>query len=132
MPVVVVRQRKAWRRRDGVFLYFEVCIFHPLLHLGLIAGAGQCRCHCQQQGGHEGLCHRWTCSKRMRRCYLLLPMTWLMCSALGRPMASYRSKGRHGGITSCYHTYTTHFLIFGVCMSLLYYYDNDPLQKSVG
>ncbi|KAL0570747.1 60S ribosomal protein L23A [Marasmius crinis-equi] len=23
MPVVVVRQRKAWRRRDGVFLYFE-------------------------------------------------------------------------------------------------------------
>lgn len=24
MPVVIVRQRKAWRRRDGVFLYFEV------------------------------------------------------------------------------------------------------------
>ncbi|KAI9280566.1 ribosomal protein L14 domain-containing protein [Umbelopsis sp. AD052] len=23
MPAVVVRQRKAWRRRDGVFLYFE-------------------------------------------------------------------------------------------------------------
>lgn len=23
MPVVVVRQRKSWRRRDGVFLYFE-------------------------------------------------------------------------------------------------------------
>ena len=23
MPIVVVRQRKAWRRRDGVFLYFE-------------------------------------------------------------------------------------------------------------
>ena len=23
MPVVVIRQRKAWRRRDGVFLYFE-------------------------------------------------------------------------------------------------------------
>jgi len=22
-PAVVVRQRKAWRRRDGVFLYFE-------------------------------------------------------------------------------------------------------------
>jgi large subunit ribosomal protein L23e len=30
MPAVVVRQRKAWRRRDGVFLYFEVC-FHPTL-----------------------------------------------------------------------------------------------------
>ena len=26
MPAVVVRQRKAWRRRDGVFLYFEVCV----------------------------------------------------------------------------------------------------------
>lgn len=25
MPVVVIRQRKSWRRRDGVFLYFEVC-----------------------------------------------------------------------------------------------------------
>ena len=23
MPAVVCRQRKAWRRRDGVFLYFE-------------------------------------------------------------------------------------------------------------
>ncbi|KAJ3412300.1 hypothetical protein HDV05_000958 [Chytridiales sp. JEL 0842] len=23
MPAIVVRQRKAWRRRDGVFLYFE-------------------------------------------------------------------------------------------------------------
>ncbi|KAG6369833.1 60S ribosomal protein L17/L23 [Boletus reticuloceps] len=23
LPIVVVRQRKAWRRRDGVFLYFE-------------------------------------------------------------------------------------------------------------
>ena len=23
MPAVVVRQRKTWRRRDGVFLYFE-------------------------------------------------------------------------------------------------------------
>lgn len=23
MPAVVVRQRKAWRRRDGVYLYFE-------------------------------------------------------------------------------------------------------------
>jgi large subunit ribosomal protein L23e len=24
MPAIVIRQRKAWRRRDGVFLYFEV------------------------------------------------------------------------------------------------------------
>lgn len=24
MPAIVIRQRKAWRRKDGVFLYFEV------------------------------------------------------------------------------------------------------------
>lgn len=23
MPAVVIRQRRAWRRKDGVFLYFE-------------------------------------------------------------------------------------------------------------
>lgn len=23
MPAVIIRQRKAWRRRDGVFIYFE-------------------------------------------------------------------------------------------------------------
>jgi ribosomal protein L14 len=28
-PAIVVRQRKAWRRRDGVFLYFEGA-FSPL------------------------------------------------------------------------------------------------------
>jgi ribosomal protein L14 len=27
MPAVVIRQRKAWRRRDGLFLYFEACIY---------------------------------------------------------------------------------------------------------
>lgn len=28
MPAVVIRQRKAWRRKDGVFLYFEVRLAH--------------------------------------------------------------------------------------------------------
>jgi len=23
MPIVIIRQRKSWRRRDGVWLYFE-------------------------------------------------------------------------------------------------------------
>jgi large subunit ribosomal protein L23e len=23
MPAIIVRQRKAWRRRDGVFIYFQ-------------------------------------------------------------------------------------------------------------
>jgi hypothetical protein len=30
MPAVVVRQRKAWRRKDGVFLYFEVGLIDHL------------------------------------------------------------------------------------------------------
>ena len=37
MPAVVVRQRKAWRRKDGVFIYFEgifpyICL-HPYINL---------------------------------------------------------------------------------------------------
>lgn len=28
MPAVIVRQRKSWRRRDGVFLYFEAGFFN--------------------------------------------------------------------------------------------------------
>ena len=27
MPIVVIRQRKAWRRRDGLFLYFEARLY---------------------------------------------------------------------------------------------------------
>ena len=33
MPAVVIRQRKAWRRRDGLFLYFEACIYHCSLKI---------------------------------------------------------------------------------------------------
>ena len=29
MPAVVVRQRKSWRRKNGVYLYFEGRIVHP-------------------------------------------------------------------------------------------------------
>lgn len=32
MPAVVIRQRKAWRRKDGVFLYFEVCALWTCSH----------------------------------------------------------------------------------------------------
>lgn len=31
MPAVIVRQRKPWRRKDGVFMYFEGTIFFPYL-----------------------------------------------------------------------------------------------------
>ena len=27
MPAVVIRQRKPWRRRDGIYLYFEGMLF---------------------------------------------------------------------------------------------------------
>jgi large subunit ribosomal protein L23e len=36
MPVVVIRQRKAWRRRDGLFLYFEVRLCHVNLEKLLV------------------------------------------------------------------------------------------------
>ena len=32
MPAVVVRQRKSWRRKNGVYLYFEGMIAIPLLY----------------------------------------------------------------------------------------------------
>ncbi|KAF8751233.1 universal ribosomal protein uL14 family [Rhizoctonia solani] len=48
MPAVVVRQRKAWRRRDGVFLYFED-------NAGVIVNP---------KGEMKGLCHHRTCRKK--------------------------------------------------------------------
>ncbi|XP_009614476.1 large ribosomal subunit protein uL14-like isoform X3 [Nicotiana tomentosiformis] len=33
MPAVIVRQRKPWRRKDGVFMYFEVtCLENRSVH----------------------------------------------------------------------------------------------------
>lgn len=33
MPAVVVRQRKSWRRKNGVYLYFEgtIVLYHLIL-----------------------------------------------------------------------------------------------------
>ena len=68
MPVVVVRQRKAWRRKDGVFLYFEVCASScSTACLQTRTPAGQRRRYRQQQRGHERLSHRRPGRKRMRK-----------------------------------------------------------------
>lgn len=45
MPAVVVRQRKAWRRRDGVFLYFEVRDNLVPLITYVTNSTGQRRCY---------------------------------------------------------------------------------------
>ena len=37
MPAVVVRQRKAYRRREGHFLYFEGKLLNPMYQLVAIA-----------------------------------------------------------------------------------------------
>jgi len=68
MPAVVIRQRKSWRRRDGVFLYFEVRPFPPLLNFAELNAAciGQRRCYRQPQGRNEGLCHHWPSGQGMR------------------------------------------------------------------
>jgi hypothetical protein len=48
MPAIIIRQRKAWRRKDGVFLYFEVTLTSILFilprALSLFLG---------QRGGHR-------------------------------------------------------------------------------
>lgn len=33
MPAVIVRQRKPWRRKDGVYMYFEGLFLIHLLHV---------------------------------------------------------------------------------------------------
>ena len=66
MPAVVIRQRKAWRRRDGVFLYFEVRIPIFLIIFGSHPLVGQRRCYCQPQGRDEGFCHYWPRGQGMR------------------------------------------------------------------
>ena len=70
MPAVVVRQRKAWRRRDGVFLYFEVRTLSrtsrytsPLI---MSSCKGQRRCDRKPQGRNEGLRNHG--SRRERMC----------------------------------------------------------------
>jgi len=30
MPAVIMRQRKPWRRKDGVYMYFEVASMHSV------------------------------------------------------------------------------------------------------
>ena len=68
MPAVVIRQRKSWRRRDGVFLYFEVRSFlQPPNFAELNATClGQRRCYRQPQGRNEGLCYHRPSGERMR------------------------------------------------------------------
>uniref|UniRef100_A0A453Q1J5 60S ribosomal protein L23 n=1 Tax=Aegilops tauschii subsp. strangulata TaxID=200361 RepID=A0A453Q1J5_AEGTS len=44
MPAVIVRQRKPWRRKDGVFMYFED-------NAGVIVNP---------KGEMKGFCHHWT------------------------------------------------------------------------
>jgi hypothetical protein len=62
MPIVVVRQRKAWRRRDGVFLYFEVRDVNILSSRPDSQSAfspGQRRRYRQPEGRDEGFRHHW-------------------------------------------------------------------------
>lgn len=45
MPAVVIRQKKAWRRKDGVFLYFEGTLSAPSLDVDDVGG-GVVFCAC--------------------------------------------------------------------------------------
>src|SRR6056300_1661934 len=56
MPAVIVRQRKAIRRREGYFLYFEGKSQTRSLTLFVNR---QRRCYRQSEGRHEGTEHHW-------------------------------------------------------------------------
>merc|ERR1719378_1408765 len=49
MPAIVIRQKKAWRRPEGVFIYFED-------NAGVIVN----------QGRDERFCHLWPSRKGVR------------------------------------------------------------------
>ncbi|MBA0671613.1 hypothetical protein Goklo_029546, partial [Gossypium klotzschianum] len=40
LPAVIVRQRKPWRRKDGVYMYFEVFLVSELNHVSIADNAG--------------------------------------------------------------------------------------------
>ena len=102
MPIVVIRQRKSWRRRDGVFLYFEVC-HHNIAACTLSPfSQGQCWCDCEPQGRNERFRNHWPRSKRMRASISLhtsVPIALLTNHSLfqrtGGSMASYCIKCWH-------------------------------------
>src|ERR1700749_4773548 len=101
MPAVVVRQRKAWRRRDGVFLYFEVNLvllpipFTLMLTYDMITILGQRRCHREPQGRNEGICDYWTCCKRMCACSLSVLLTPFPLGPLNRVLVSVVRHGEY-------------------------------------
>ncbi|XVF66411.1 hypothetical protein PTKIN_Ptkin10aG0033200 [Pterospermum kingtungense] len=49
LPAVIVRQRKPWRRKDGVYMYFEV------LKIGFFVLIQCCR-FCHHWSNWEGVC----------------------------------------------------------------------------
>ena len=76
MPAVVVRQRKAYRRREGHFLYFEGKLLNLIKHLdfapvmsfsNLIFYFRQRCCYCQHQRRNERFCHYWSNRQGMLR-----------------------------------------------------------------
>ena len=76
MPAVVVRQRKAYRRREGHFLYFEGKLLNPMYQLVVITQVPflnlffqirQRCCYCQHQRRNERICHYWSNCQGMLR-----------------------------------------------------------------
>ena len=62
MPAVIIRQRKAYRRREGYFLYFEgKCVQVANLD------SRQRRRHREPKGRDERICHFWTSRKGVLR-----------------------------------------------------------------
>ena len=65
IPAVIIRQRKAFRRREGYFLYFEgkfpcmQCCHWHLVRADLIVSYRQRWCDCEPQGRNERFRNLW-------------------------------------------------------------------------
>lgn len=82
MPAVVVRQRKAWRRRDGVFLYFED-------NAGVIVN---------NKGEMKGSAITGPVAKECVRFHAFSPHLKIFMIYLGRSMAAYCLQCGNSGV----------------------------------
>jgi hypothetical protein len=109
MPAVVIRQRKSWRRKDGVFLYFED-------NAGVIVN---------NKGEMKGSAITGPVAKECVRLFMILASTvWLIiCHVLaGGSLAAYRIERRNCRVIFAFHKSFLHILIHYILA--LYGYDS--------
>ncbi len=103
MPAVVVRQRKAWRRRDGLFLYFEVRVSRQRSYTHLIHFQDNAGVIVNPKGEMKGSAITGPVAKECVRTRVYLNRrTMLMCDNPGGLMATYCIECRNSGLGLCF------------------------------